>query len=115
MKRDSKAAKIRSLVRAGKSAAEIAKELEVPVSYVYNEKWKMKKAARGRRINIRIRGQQASTQPTKKSDASSELQTYIDDLAGIRRQIENFQTIEAFLRIRIQQMEQNAKWTAKAE
>ena len=41
----SKAEKIRAGLEAGKSPAEIAKTVKVPVQSVYTERWKMKKSA----------------------------------------------------------------------
>jgi hypothetical protein len=48
-------------------------------------------------------------------ERSPALEAYIDDLMEICRQISDLQTIEAFLRIRIQQMEQNEEWQLKAK
>lgn len=105
MKKISKSSLIRRMLKDNKPAKLIAQSLNVDLNRVYNERYKIKKLEESL-------GKPQAPKPAKEEPKTSpELASYVHDLMEIRRQIENFQTIEAFLRIRIQQMEQNAKWT----
>ena len=132
MKTKSKSAQIREAVKAGKKPGDIAKELKVPVSRVYNEKYKMNKetkkkvvlresevkVAKALKIPLETYAKEKlrmEQEELKNPEPSFEQQLYIDDLMEIRRQIDNLQVIEAFLQVRVQQMEQNTKWQTRVQ
>ena len=137
MKTKSKSAQIREAIKTGSKPQAIANRLGVPVNYVYNEKYKMKKEAKkvGRRKKVVLRESEVQIakalkipletyakeklkmeqEENKNSEISLEQEIYIDDLMEIRKQINNLQVIEAFLQVRIQQMGQNTKWQTKAQ
>lgn len=114
-RRASKAEAIRRAVNEGKSTKEITSQLNVPAHYVYNEKYKMKKAGALAAEEIRkiVAEYELYSQPVEKQ--SPELNAYKDDLSSIETQILDLENVASFLRHRIQQMEQNSKWATLAK
>jgi predicted membrane chloride channel (bestrophin family) len=114
MKQTTKAEAIRSAIKAGQTPKEIAKALKVSVATVYTTRWQMRKESKENKATA-----PKPATPKAKVVAEvkypAEMQAYIDDMIEIERQIMDLETIKAFLRIRIGQMEQNAKWQTKAQ
>lgn len=127
MKTKSKSAQIREALLSGEASPAIAKQLKVPISYVYNEKYKLKKATPKKRVVLRRAEAEIATKlgiPLKdyaktkmkmeqeekqKQTPSIEQQLYIDDLMEIKKQIDTLETIASFLKIRIEQMQYKSK------
>ena len=127
MKTKSKSAQIREAITAGEASPAIAKRLKVPISYVYNEKYKMKKESPKKRVVLRRAEAEIATKlgiPLKdyaktkmkmeqeekqKQTPSIQQQLYIDDLMEINKQIDTLETIASFLKIRIEQMQYKSK------
>ena len=131
MKTKSKSAQIREAIKTGSKPKAIANRLGVPVNYVYNEKYKMKKATPKKRVvvtkteaniakklNIPLEAyakEKLKLEENKKLEPTIEQQFYIDELMEIRKQISDLEVIEEFLKMRIKQMEVGSKWQTKAK
>lgn len=102
----SKTAKIHAAIRAGESVKDIAAKFKIKPQTVYSIRWQMNKATPEKRVVVK-----KAEAPVV--DYPIEMRTYIDDLMEVLRQIDNLNVIEAFLRVRIEQMKQNAQWQTK--
>ena len=69
-------------------------------------RWKMNKALPVKRVVVKKEEAPVASYPV-------EMEAYAEDLAEIRRQIENLYVIEAFLQVRVDQMKQNTQWQTK--
>lgn len=100
MKTKSKSAQVRNMILEGRATKDIVAQCKVSPSVVYNMKYKMHKE---KNPPLRIRTQVRPVEPTKYS------QHLRAELATIELQINNLQSIQAFLSIRIQQLEMNGE------
>ena len=131
MKTKSKAEKIRAAIKAGHSIKDIQTKFKVPLQSIYTVRWQLKKAQNKKEPIKKVLIRKSEADVAKKlgvpfkayveekiklenakptTEYPIEMETYMDDLAEIRRQISNLHTIEAFLQIRVDQMRQNTKW-----
>lgn len=120
MKKVNKSAKIREAIEAGETAQSIAKSLKIPVGYVYNERYKMKKAgvkakalARKKKQILKVTNKVFDKEYSKAKmifehkPVDPALEFLRDELASVERQIDTLNTVASFLTIRLRQMEQN--------
>lgn len=102
MRKLSKSAQIRNLLKLGNTPKKVAELLTVDVKRVYNENWKLKNFKKRKPI-----GRPPKTQVTPTAPA---LPTLLDalkaELATVEKQMDNLSVIASFLAIRIRQMEQ---------
>ena len=129
MKRNTRAAKIRAAIEAGESVKDIAARFKLKPQTVYTLRWKMKQESKKRVVVTRAEvdvakklGIPIETYAKEKLKLEQspppvqypvEMESYIDDLMEIRRQINDLHVIEAFLQVRVEQMKQNAQWQTK--
>ena len=125
----SRADKVRAAIEAGEPVKDIAARFKLKPQTVYTMRWKMNQESKKRVVVTRAEvdvakklGIPIETYAKEKLKLEQspppvqypvEMESYIDDLMEIRRQIDSLHTIEAFLQIRIDQMKQNAQWQTK--
>lgn len=130
MKTKSKSAKAREALASGMSVKSVAAKFKLSPATVYGIRWAVKKASKKRVVISRteadlakklaipietyakekLKLQQQTEAQKIANNLPPEYEAYMEDLAEIRRQVNNLHTIEAFLQIRVDQMKQNAKW-----
>ena len=129
MKRNTRAAKVRAAIEAGESVKDIAARFKLKPQTVYTLRWKMNQESKKRVVVTRAEvdvakklGIPIETYAKEKLKLEqspppvqypAEMESYIDDLMEIRRQINDLHVIEAFLQVRVEQMKQNAQWQTK--
>ena len=129
MKRNTRAAKVRAAIEAGESVKDIAARFKLKPQTVYTLRWKMNQESKKRVVVTRAEvdvakklGIPIETYAKEKLKLEQspppvqypvEMESYIDDLMEIRRQINDLHVIEAFLQVRVEQMKQNAQWQTK--
>ena len=99
MRKSSKSAQIRSLLKLGNPPKKVAELLTVDIKRVYNENWKLKQTKKKKSVERSINVQTAPV-------SNSGIALLKAELATIEKQMDNLSVIASFLAIRIRQMEQ---------
>ena len=100
MKKVTKAAKIREMIKENCSTSEIIKKLKVKPQAVYTIRYQVSKEGKP---PLRITSSPVATKPK----VSSTTEFVREELASIERQIDSLSIIASFLTIRLRQLEQN--------